>query len=451
MAAGEIEPADAELTLRATYVADPDAELKLRATYVAEADVAIIGAGAAGLATAIFVRRLNPSLSVLLLDGAARPGAKILVSGGSRCNVTNVAVTERDFWGGKSTIVRRVLRAFPVPETVAWFEFLGVSLHEEEHGKLFPDTNRSRDVLDALLREVQACGAVMRPGTRVTDVTRGERRFHLQTPQGTIDAKVVVLATGGQSLPKTGSDGAGLAIARRLGHTIVPTTPALAPLTTNPDAGPGATVQGVAHDVDVSVWIDGALATRLSGALLWTHFGVSGPVVLNASRHWLRAQLAGRPVRITINMQPGEHFEAVEARWTTTAASRPRTSLQTALAEILPASVAAAVLQHLHLDGSMPLAHLSRKHRRALAHALVEWPLVVTGSRGYNYAEATAGGVVLEEINPGTMESRRCPGLHLVGEMLDVDGRIGGFNFQWAWSTARVAARAIAAAPECGD
>jgi predicted Rossmann fold flavoprotein len=406
--------------------------------------VAVVGAGAAGLATAIFVRRLNPSLAVTLFDGAARPGAKILVSGGSRCNVTNATVTERDFWGGKSTIIRRVLRGLPAAETVTWFESLGVSLHEEDHGKLFPDTNRSRDVLDALLRELHASGATLTPSTRIADVTSTPAGFLLDSPHGVITADVVVLATGGQSLPKTGSDGAGLAIARRLGHSIVPTTPALAPLTLDVTAGPGAGVQGVAQDVEISVWVDGSVATRLSGALLWTHFGVSGPVVLNASRHWLRADLGARAVRVTINMRGGQAFDRIDAMWTSLAAERSRTSLQAALAETLPASIAAAVLQHLGLDGATPLAHLARADRRRLAHALVEWPLAVTGSRGYNYAEATAGGVTLDEINPGTMESRRCPGLYLVGEMLDVDGRIGGFNFQWAWSSARVAAGAIA-------
>ena len=397
-----------------------------------------------GLATAIFIRRLDPSRSVTLLDGAARPGAKILVSGGSRCNVTNVSVTERDFWGGKSTIVRRVLRGLPVADTVAWFASLGVPLHEEDHGKLFPDSNRSRDVLDALLREVQSCGAVLKAATRLAELTKSDGDFRLQTSQGVLDAGVVVLATGGQSLPKTGSDGAGLAIAQRLGHSVVPTTPALVPLTLDVDSAPGA--QGVAQDVELSVWIDEAVAVRLSGALLWTHFGISGPVVLDASRHWLRAQLDARPVRLTINLCPGDRFERVDARWTSLAAMRPRSSLQSALAEVLPASVAAAVLRHLDLQELTPLAHLARSDRRRLAHGLVEWPLAVTGSRGYTYAEATAGGIALDEINPGTMGSRRCPGLYLVGEMLDVDGRIGGFNFQWAWSSARVAARAIVAA-----
>jgi predicted Rossmann fold flavoprotein len=200
--------------------------------------------------------------------------------------------------------------------------------------------------------------------------------------------------------------------------------------------------------VALTVWVDGAVAARVHGALLWTHFGVSGPAVLDASRHWLRAHLEARPVRVTINLCPGESFDRVDADWTSMAAGRPRTSVQTALSELLPASMAAVVLQHLGLDGSLPLAHLARGARRQLAHALVEWPLAVTGSRGYNYAEATAGGVALDEIDPSTMHSRACPhpGLYLVGEMLDVDGRIGGFNFQWAWSSARVAARAIASA-----
>ncbi len=401
-----------------------------------------MGAGAAGLATAIFVRRLDPSLSVTLLDGAMRPGAKILVSGGSRCNVTNASVSERDFWGGKPTIVRRVLRGFSASETVDWFASLGMPLHEEPHGKLFPDSNRSRDVLDALLREVDAAGAVLSPGTRVTEVAPVGDRFALRTSQRTMEADVVVLATGGLSLPKTGSDGGGLEMARRLGHTIVPTTPALAPLLLD-HAGLGAHAQGAAHDVEISIRVDDALLVRLSGALLWTHFGVSGPVVLDASRHWHRAQLQGRSVRVTMNMRPGESFEEVDALWTRLAATRPRTSLQTVAAELLPASVAAAFLQQLQLDAMTPLGHLTRADRRRLVHAFVEWPLAVTGSRGYNYAEATAGGVALEEIDPATMESRRCRGVHLVGEMLDVDGRIGGFNFQWAWSSARAAARGI--------
>jgi hypothetical protein len=410
-----------------------------------DADVAVIGAGAAGLATAIFTRRLAPAASVLLLDGARRPGAKILVSGGARCNVTNTVVTERDFFGGRPAIVRRILRAWPVADTVAFFERIGVLLREEEDGKLFPQTNRSRDVLDALMRELDGSGATLRAASRVLAVAPGEDGFSIQTPGGTLTAGSVVLATGGQSLPKTGSDGGGYAIASALGHTIVPTTPALVPLVLadRPDAMHRA-LSGVAHDVELSLWMDNAVALRIAGALLWTHFGVSGPAVLNMSRHWLRARLEGRATRVTLGFVPGDRFEHADARWTALAIERPRASIAAALASFLPSSVAAALLRRLRLDGSLALAHFARSNRRRLAHALTEFPLDVIDSRGYNYAEATAGGVPLDEIDPATMESRKTRRLFLVGEILDVDGRIGGFNFQWAWSTAHVAAAALA-------
>jgi predicted Rossmann fold flavoprotein len=380
---------------------------------------------------------------VLLLDGAVRPGAKILVSGGSRCNVTNVSVDERDFSGGKATVIRRVLRAFPSPETVAWFASLGVPLHEEAHGKMFPDSNRSRDVLDALLNELHASGATLQAGTRVTGISRRADHFRIETTSGPIAAAVVVMATGGQSLPKTGSDGGGLAIVKQLGHTIVATTPALVPLTLPANEPSHSTLSGVALDVEISMWLDGRVRRRIRGAMLWTHFGVSGPAVLDASRHWLRAQLEGREARLTVNCSPGHSFESLDATWSARARSHPRASVHAGLSETVPASVGAAILKTVGIDPSTALAGLARQDRRRLVHAITEWPLPVCGSRGYSYAEATAGGVALDEIDPGTMASRRCDGLYLIGEMLDVDGRIGGFNFQWAWSSARVVARAL--------
>jgi predicted Rossmann fold flavoprotein len=414
-------------------------------------DVAIIGAGAAGLATAIFARRAAPAMTVLLLEGARRPGAKILVSGGSRCNVTNAHVGERDFWGGPSAIVRRVLRAFRVEDTVAFFREIGIDLHEEADGKLFPDTNRSRDVLDALMKEVDRVGVRLLTGQRALDVTRAEKLFRITTTSGIHFARTVVLATGGQSLPKTGSDGFGFAIARRLGHTIVPPTPGLVPLLLSPrhledlENHGNLSISGVSHEVELTIWEDGRAATRLNGPLLWTHFGVSGPVAMNASRHWLRGQLDGRSVAVTINFRAGAPFDVVDAEWTALALERPKASLQNALGMTVPASVAAALVAALRLDGGRELAHFSRDDRRRLVNALVKWPLPVSGTRGYNYAEVTAGGVALMEINPGSMESRICPGLYFVGEILDVDGRIGGFNFQWAWASGRVAGRALSA------
>jgi predicted Rossmann fold flavoprotein len=380
---------------------------------------------------------------VAVLDGAKRPGAKILVSGGARCNVTNVVVTDADFWGGRRTIVRRVLGAFPAPQAAAFFRDIGVPLHEEADGKLFPDSNRARDVLDALLRELRAAGATLLADHRVLDVTRRTDGFTVTTPRGELRTRRVVLATGGLSLPKSGSDGAGLSIAARLGHTIVPTTPALAPLVLSAAEPLHRELSGVTHDAELAVWIDGKVATRLRGSMVWTHFGISGPVALNASRHWLRAIMDGRKPSVTLNVCGGSAFETVDARIGELAHERPRASVQVVLGTLLPTSLAQAMLRQLQIDPLITLPHLSRADRRRLSRALVEWPLQVVETRGYNHAEATAGGVALSEINPATMESRVCPGLFLVGEMLDVDGRLGGFNFQWAWSSAYTAARGL--------
>lgn len=407
-----------------------------------EQDIVIVGAGAAGLATAIFARQLG-GRTVHVLDGAARPGAKILVSGGSRCNVTNAAVTERDYWGGRRTIVRRVLSRLPVAQTIAFFEALGVPLKEEATAKLFPRSDRSRDVLEGLLGAARALDVTMSASTRVLRVTPSGAGFELETSQGVMQASSVVLATGGLSLPKTGSDGGGLTMARALGHTVVPTTPALAPLVL---AAPGVheRLSGVAQDLELALRVDGRVTQRIAGAMLWTHFGVSGPAALDMSRHWLRARLHGGEVALTARLRPGHSFESIDTVWTNMAANHPRLGLQNAVAEMVPGSVASALLDALKMDGAVRLAQLTRDQRRALSHALTDLLLPVNDSRGYSYAEATAGGVALEEIDPATMESRKCAGLFLVGEMLDVDGRLGGFNFQWAWSSARTAAEGLA-------
>jgi predicted Rossmann fold flavoprotein len=402
-------------------------------------DVIVAGAGAAGLAAAIFARRFNPHLRVLVLDGARKPGAKILVSGGSRCNVTNRSVNERDFWGGSATILRAVLRAFTAADTIDWFRDLGVPLHEEPGGKMFPDSNQSRDVLDALLREAGARSISLLTEHRVVDVCPSDAGFTVETTHGPLSASNIVFATGGRSLPKTGSDGAAYEILRRLGHTIVPPTPALVPLVLDDRQSIHREVTGVSQDVGLAIWIDGAVRTRLHGSLLWTHIGASGPVAMNVSRHWLRAELEGRQIRITINFCGDATFDQIDERLRRLAHESPKMTVQSMLWRFVPASLAAAILSRLSMTASAPVAHLGRDERRKLTHALVEWPLPVVATRGYNFAEATAGGVALDEIDPSTMASRVRPGLFLVGEVLDVDGRIGGFNFQWAWSSGFVA------------
>jgi predicted Rossmann fold flavoprotein len=390
---------------------------------------------------------LNPNRRVVLIDGARTPGAKILVSGGSRCNVTNTVVTEHDFCGGPPTIVRRVLRAFPVDETIAFFREIGVRLHEEQDGKLFPDTNHARDVLHALLAEAARCGVLLIPGCRALDVvTGGSHRLRIVTPQGPLDADAVVLATGGQSLPRSGSDGAGYGIAARLGHTIVPLTPALVPLLLPSGDRIHRRLSGTSQPVQLALHVDGRVTTRIEGSMLWTHVGISGPAALNVSRHWLRAELEGRRAALSANFCGGRSFDDVDREWSALADHHPRTSVRSALANLTVAAFADQLLDELTIDPRVTLAHLTRKDRRRLVHALTARPIDITGSRGYTYAEATAGGVALTEIDPKTMASRVCAGLTLVGEILDVDGRIGGFNFQWAWSSGFVAGRALARA-----
>jgi predicted Rossmann fold flavoprotein len=202
----------------------------------------------------------------------------------------------------------------------------------------------------------------------------------------------------------------------------------------------------VAHRAALTLRVDGRATTRLEGALLWTHFGVSGPVALNMSRHWHRARLTGSKVDVLLNMCAGETFESIDAWMQDQAKARPRARVATLLALLVPAAVASVCGDGAGIDGDATVAHLSRDARRALAHALTAMPLDVEDSRGYRYAEVTAGGVSLEEVDPATMESRICPRLYFSGEILDVDGRLGGFNFQWSWSSGRVAGDAIARA-----
>jgi predicted Rossmann fold flavoprotein len=352
-------------------------------------------------------------------------------------------VTERDFWGGSSRIVRQVLRACPSEDTVRFFEELGVALHEEEEGKLFPDTNRSRTILDALLGEAARRRVSVDAGCRVNGVARDGDAFVVTLVNGDrLPARAVVLATGGQSLPKTGSDGAGYRLAQQLGHRIVATTPALAPLLLGDNWH--LPLSGVAHRAEARLFVSGRLQRSLTGNWLWTHFGASGPLALNLSRHWLRADLHGAAADVFLSLCPGETFEAVDAWLLDRGRERPRSQLATVLGTRLPASVVQQWLCRMSIDPGTVLAHLARDDRRRLVHALTATRLDVRGSRGYQYAEVTAGGASLDEVHPMTLESRVCPGLYLVGEILDVDGRLGGFNFQWAWSSGFVAGTAAA-------
>ena len=253
-----------------------------------------------------------------------------------------------------------------------------------------------------------------------------------------VKARRIILATGGRSLPRSGSDGSGWEIARQLGHSVTPTYAALAPLVL--DAAMFHTsLAGIALEVELSTFVNGRRIDHRTGSLLWTHFGISGPVVMDASRHWIMARESGLGPVMKCNLLPAETFESVERWLIDLAAARPKLSIGNALPQRIPERVSAAILGHVHIDPPATCGQLSRDNRRLLVHALTALALPVVQHRGWNYAEVTAGGIPLNEMEFRTMESRKVAGLYLAGEILDCDGRIGGFNFQWAWATGYLA------------
>jgi predicted Rossmann fold flavoprotein len=406
------------------------------------ADICIIGSGAAGLAAAIFAGEVasSPSRTIVVLDGAKTIGAKILVSGGGRCNVTHDEVSPTDFFGNRH-IIKNVLAGFSVERTVEWFASMGVELKREETGKLFPVTDKSRTVLNALVERCHEQGVTIYPDHRVhaiEQVSGPEAGFRIHHTHGILLAKKVILATGGRSLPKSGSDGFGYELARRLGHQVTATVSALVPLVLD-DRMFHKSLSGLSQEVELTTMVNGKLVDARTGSLLWTHFGISGPVVMDASRFWCLAQEQGEAGEIYGNFLSGQTQEQVRQWFMEQARDHPRRSLGKTLAQRLPERFAEAVIHHAGCDRQAAIAQLPRTEREHLVTLLTKFPFPVVQDRGWNYAEVTAGGVPLEELNFRTMESKLVPGLYLIGEILNCDGRIGGFNFQWAWATGHLA------------
>jgi len=415
-------------------------------------DLAIVGAGAAGLMAGIWAGRTRPGTSIEILDSARRPGAKILVSGGGRCNVTHDTVDETAFAGSPRPAIRKVLRRFDVERTIAFFGQIGVRLKTEETGKLFPVTDDARTVLDALVAAAAGAGAVLRHPCRVEAIAREKDMFRLAGPAhgpgawSGLAARRVILATGGRSLPKSGSDGHGYELARSLGHTLTDRIfPALVPLT----LADGFFTRGLSGvSLPVTLRVRGATGRRLvsvTGALLCTHFGLSGPVALDISRHYIDA-LAGDPATtLVVSWLAGTSPEEADALLRQ-AGSRTVAGL---LRERMPERLARALCGQAGVDPAVSGHRLTREDRRALGAALTGMVLPVTGHRGFTHAEVTAGGVPLSQLRLETMASRVCDGLSLCGEILAVDGRIGGYNFQWAWASGYTAG--VAAGEAAGD
>ena len=403
------------------------------------ATVVVIGAGAAGTMAAIF--SATAGAETLLLERTSDGGRKILISGGGRCNILPARVDESRFVTDSSPhTLRRIVRSWPLDAQIDFFEReVGLPLVEEQgSAKLFPKSQSARDVRDKLLAFARLKGVTVIGNALVTGFSPTSNGWRVHRENGeALDAGALVVATGGFSVPKTGSDGRGLEIVERLGHTIHRTYPALTPLTAGTGDGsavPFGTLAGVSLTVTVNARADG-LKARASGGFLFTHRGYSGPSVLDISHVAVRSlDESPAPAHITLAWASVTVEEWQEAL-------RPEGS-RTVIAQLsskLPHRLAEALTEAAQIPRTQTSAHLTRRDRLRLIDLLVQMPLPWTGHEGYKKAEVTGGGVSLSEIDPQTLESRRHKHLFLCGEMLDAFGPIGGYNFLWAWATGRAA------------
>ena len=406
--------------------------------------IVVIGGGAAGFLAAIFAARSarEAGRRVLLLERTHEGGRKILMSGGGRCNVLPSELDPRRFVTASSAnTMKKILLSWPLEEQRLFFEEeLGMPLAlEEETGKLFPVSNKARDVRDRLRDLASREGAELRFDSLVTSLAPHEGAWRVRLAGGfEIRASRVVIATGGLSVPATGSDGTGLDIVRHLGHTIHDTYPALTPLTARPHRY--AALTGVSLPVTLEAPLDRRPFVT-HGGFLFTHKGYSGPAVLNASHLAILSRRAGGPPqRFTVRWAPldAEGWDRELRSGDGTVLARLRTRI--------PARLAEALLEDARVEGATPLAQLKRDERHRVVQALTRHPLPWSGDEGYVKAEVTGGGVALDEVDPRTLESRIAPGLFLCGEILDAFGPIGGYNFAWAWATGRAAGLGAATA-----
>jgi predicted Rossmann fold flavoprotein len=406
-------------------------------------DVVVAGAGAAGLMAGISAA--EHGARTLVLEKNRKPGVKILMSGGTRCNVTH-ATDDRGIvaaYGPPGRFLHSALAAFGVRDTLDFFHAEGVATKVEETGKIFPVSDKALDVLNALLARLKRSGAALTLDEPLRDLAVREPGFAVTTPHRTLGARRVILTTGGQSYPGSGTTGDGYALAARFGHTIVPPRPALVPITTG--APWVAALRGVTlPDTGVRVVENGKALVAGRGSMLFAHFGLSGPVILDVSR-----VVSGHPAPQTLTLEldllPATKEPEFDEWLRVQSAAEGKKLLAAVLAVLLPRRVADAVLPLAQLAPERKAAALSKPDRQRLVGYLKRLAVPIAGTLGFGKAEVTAGGVALDEVDSRSLESKRQADLFIAGELLDLDGPIGGFNFQAAWSTGWLAGRSAAA------
>jgi predicted Rossmann fold flavoprotein len=386
-------------------------------------DAIVIGAGAAGMMSAITAGQRGRR--VLLLDHGAAPGAKILISGGGRCNFTNREAPATRFLSANPHFAKSALSRYTPADIIALLDRHGIAWHEKTLGQLFCDGS-ARQVVAMLLTECAAAGVDLRLGCRVTALGRDER-FHVETDGGSFTAPALVVATGGLSIPKLGASGFAYEVAAQFRVPVVPPAPALVPLTfAEPALGMMRALSGTACEVVATVG-----RTAFREAMLFTHRGLSGPAILQASSY-----LAADDSLLVDLLPARDALEWLLSR----KRERPRIALRTALGEVLPQRLAQALAPE---EDAPPIGGLSDRALAAMAERLKRWRLVPSGTEGYAKAEVTRGGIDTRALSSRTMEARSVPGLYFVGEAVDVTGWLGGYNFQWAWASGFSAGQAV--------
>jgi predicted Rossmann fold flavoprotein len=396
--------------------------------------VIVIGAGAAGAVAAIFAAASGAD--TLLVERTRDGGRKILISGGGRCNILPARLDESRFVSDAPPhLVRRIVRSWPLREQIAFFERdLGLPLVEEaDSAKLFPASERARDVRDRLFEHARRNGARLLMNTTVTGFAPVDGGWRIDIADGgPLYAAAIVVATGGLSVPNTGSDGAGLRVVKSLGHEVRPTYAALTPLIAQP--APFGELSGVSLRVTITARAE-RLSSTATGGFLFTHQGYSGPAVLDVSHVAVRSRIdSGAPAHVAVRWTSFD-----DQAWTEALMPQGSRTVLSAVGDALPSRLAEALIASAGINPRLPLANLSRAERVRLIDTLVRGTLPWTGDEGYKKAEVTGGGVSLNDIDPRTMESRRHRQLFLCGEILDAFGPIGGYNFLWAWATGRAA------------
>lgn len=388
-------------------------------------DVVIIGAGAAGMMCAIEAGKRGRR--VLVIDHARAPGEKIRISGGGRCNFTNIHAQPGNFLSQNPHFCKSALARYTPRNFLDLVERHGIAWHEKTLGQLFCD-HSAKDIIAMLLKEMRDAGAELRLMTDVSSVEKTTTGFRVSTSGGTVDAASLVIATGGKSIPKMGATGFAYRIAELFGLRVVETRPGLVPLTLDPqslaahDGMPGVAVEVVARHGK----------TEFREAMLFTHRGLSGPAILQISSFWREGD------EITLHLQPDVDLAALLAA---ARKENGRQAVQTVLSEHMPRKLAQLLVSQSGVDG--PLAEVAGRKIEMLAEHFRRWRIRPAGSEGYRTAEVTLGGVDTDELDSRTMAAKSVPGLHFIGEAVDVTGWLGGYNFQWAWASGHAAGQAV--------